>query len=298
MFVAGTAAAAPGDSLTLACIIVFVDFLLVLRAFLAAMCSAERSLRLMHAYFMVWASVSPPCYLCVAELHEMGRKADVEKAQAASNEKAMTGIEAKAAKQYQRDLEALRAVSGQWEWDEGSNLYYNERHAYYHDAKTGYYYGGSEPQWTLAPAIPSEALFGTAPHKGGPKTCSTSRPQSTGAAPAASKAAAAGAAAAAAGPVTSSVVRRVVALPKHPQSNVGGYQMPQEGGRIGAAKGVGMQGMVSGSSAGKRRREEAAAAAGSKGKALSKEDQEALARREAAKQRVTQRALSNFGMSR
>jgi WW domain-binding protein 4 len=89
------------------------------------------------------------------------------------------------------------------------------------------------------------------------------------------------------GPVATTFVRRVIQLPAHPQAGVGGYQMPQ-GGRIGASKGVGAAGGGA-AAGGKRPRDEPA-------KKVSKEDAEALARREAAKQRVQQRALSNFGM--
>jgi len=87
--------------------------------------------------------------------------------------------------------------------------------------------------------------------------------------------------------VATTFVRRVIQLPAHPQAGVGGYQMPQ-GGRIGASKGVGAAGGGA-AAGGKRPRDEPA-------KKVSKEDAEALARREAAKQRVQQRALSNFGM--
>lgn len=228
----------------------------------------------------------------------MGKKADADKASAAAAEKAMTEIEAAAKKQYARDLEAAAAAAGKWVWDESAKLFYNEPHAFYFDPERKFYYGGSPPVWTQTPPIPAGALFVTAPKEGGPPAASSSG-RGAGAAAAAGtggtgdKPAAGGGA-----PVTTKVVRQVVALPAHPQANTGGYQMHQvEGGRIGAAKGIGRQGAAAPPAGAKRAREEGAAAAGGQAKALSKEDQEALARREAARQRVQQRALNNFGMA-
>lgn len=88
-------------------------------------------------------------------------------------------------------------------------------------------------------------MFGAAPHEGGPE------PQPAAAAAAdgggSSKAAARGssvqdaAAAAAAATGQKVVVRKtVMQLPSHPQSAIGGHQMPTSG-RIGGAKGVGSE---------------------------------------------------------
>ena len=79
----------------------------------------------------------------------------------------------------------------------------------------------------------------------------------------------------------------------HPMSKVGGYQMPTIG-RIGGAKGLGVAHATSAPSAGKRQREGTTSAGG---KAVSKEEQEALARREAARARVQQRTMQAFGLS-
>ena len=86
---------------------------------------------------------------------------------------------------------------------------------------------------------------------------------------------------------------------------VGGYQLHNVRGAIGGAKGVGS--LASGGGAGaaagaaaetKRKREGAANGAGSGGgKELSKEDQEFLARREAARARVQQRTAASFGLT-
>ena len=81
----------------------------------------------------------------------------------------------------------------------------------------------------------------------------------------------------------------------HPMSNIGGYQMPTIG-RIGGAKGLGAAQATSAPSAGKRQREGTTSGKAG-GKALSKEEHEALARREAARARVQQRTMQAFGLS-
>jgi WW domain-binding protein 4 len=117
---------------------------------------------------------------------------------------------------------------------------------WYYDPKTQWYYGGEPVAWTQKPGLPSAAMFGAAPHEGGPE------PQPAAAAGAdggggSSKAAARGssvqeaAAAAAAATGQKVVVRQtVMQLPSHPQSAIGGHQMPTSG-RIGGAKGVGSE---------------------------------------------------------
>ena len=74
----------------------------------------------------------------------------------------------------------------------------------------------------------------------------------------------------------------------HPLAGLGGYSIPQSGA-IGAARGVG----AAAGNAAKRKRIEP----GKPNKAVSKEEADALARREAAKARVEQRTLKNFGLT-
>ena len=74
----------------------------------------------------------------------------------------------------------------------------------------------------------------------------------------------------------------------HPLAGLGGYSIPQSG-VVGAARGVG----AAAPNPAKRRRDEP----GKPGKAVSKEEADALARREAAKARVEQRTLKNFGLT-
>lgn len=89
-------------------------------------------------------------------------------------------------------------------------------------------------------------MFGVAPHEGGdaPQQSAAAAPSSRAAAGPASTSsrghstAANTAAATAAVPPGAKVVKKVVALPAHPQAAVGGHQMPVAG-RIGGAKGVG-----------------------------------------------------------
>lgn len=45
-----------------------------------------------------------------------------------------------------------------WEPDAASGYLYNAVHRHYYEPKTGMYYGGEPPAWTVKPAIPAEAL--------------------------------------------------------------------------------------------------------------------------------------------
>lgn len=83
----------------------------------------------------------------------------------------------------------------------------------------------------------------------------------------------------------------------HPLGNIGGYQMPTVGA-IGGAKGVGASSNRTVAAVGAKRPRDAAAphadkTTGGKG---SKEEKEALARREAARARVQQRTMQAFGL--
>jgi len=116
---------------------------------------------------------------------------------------------------------------------------------WYYDPKSEWYYGGEPVAWTQKPGLPSAALFGAAPHDGGPvaqpAAAGSAAPGSSSAAAAAGGKASAQEAAAATAAATGQkvVVRKtVMQLPSHPQSAIGGHQMPTSG-RIGGAKGVG-----------------------------------------------------------
>ncbi|EFJ52233.1 hypothetical protein VOLCADRAFT_116255 [Volvox carteri f. nagariensis] len=243
------------------------------------------------------------------KLRDMARKADQEAKAKATNEVAMSKIEAAAKKQYEQDRKAAAAEAGSWTWDAQCSYYYNATYRWYYDPSTQWYYGGEpEPTWVQSPPLPAAARFGAAPHEGGPIPPATAQqggPIST----TSSSAAAAG------NPVIMlKTVQRVVAVPKHPLAGVGGYQAPTSG-RVGGSMGTGvvLEGDGGGSSTAdvgsKRKREEPgkvggpAAAGGTKGAVgggaakgmMSAEEAEALARREAAKQRVAQRTAAGFG---
>jgi hypothetical protein len=118
---------------------------------------------------------------------------------------------------------------------------------WYYDPKTEWYYGGEPVSWTQKPGLASASMFGAAPHEGGPVPQPSAAAGGVGGS---SKSAAAGgasraqeaAAAAAAATGQKVVVRKtVMQLPSHPQSAIGGHQMPTSG-RIGGAKGVGADG--------------------------------------------------------
>jgi hypothetical protein len=50
-------------------------------------------------------------------------------------------------------------IGRSWEPDAASGYLYNAVHRHYFQPKTGMYYGGDPPAWTLKPSIPAEALY-------------------------------------------------------------------------------------------------------------------------------------------
>lgn len=248
------------------------------------------------------------------KLREMAKKAEADKREEKQVAEAMGNIEAAAEAAYALDKEAAEAAqraavsaaaeaAGAWDWDEGSSYYYNERHRWYYDPKTKWYYGGEPVTWVQIPpqsALPAAARFGAAPHKGGPEPQIKASGSGAAAAAAAGSGAAAGTHGGAGSSVVVKTVKKVVALPQHPQALIGGHQMHHVGGRIGGAKGVG-SGDVDGNDSTKRKREQkaepAAGAKGATGKPLDPAEAAALARREAARQRVQQRTQQAFGLS-
>ena len=269
------------------------------------------------------------------KLRAMAKQADADRAAERDLKHALGGIEAAAAAKFAADAEAAKRAeheaavraaeaAGAWEWDAGSGYYYNERHRWYFDPKTRWYYGGDPVAWAQDPgeaALPAAARFGTAPHVGGPEL-PFRRKEVAAAAASGSGSGAAAAAAARAGAGTSGsgasgsggggaiavqTVKKVVALPAHPQALIGGHQLHHVSGRIGGAKGVGV-GVGGGAAAGgaaaaaddgaKRKRDAAAGGkAGGGGKPVDPAEAAALARREAARQRVAQRTQQAFGLS-
>ena len=155
----------------------------------------------------------------------------------------------------------------------------------------GTYYGGEPAVWSKDPAIPREARFEVMrqqveQQQQKPPPLPGQQRQ------AAAKPAAAAAAAASSRPAGATAGMR--AAPKHPLANIGGHQLHHLEGSVGGAKGVGLQG--AGGAASKRKRGEEGGGGGA-AQPLSKEEAEALARREAARQRVAQRTAATFGLS-
>ncbi len=93
----------------------------------------------------------------------MRKNVEAEKTQAKLAEVSMSSIEAAAAEQFAQDqaeAEQHRAATiGSWESDPTSGYLYNALHRHYYEPKTGMYYGGDPPAWTLKPKIPAEALY-------------------------------------------------------------------------------------------------------------------------------------------
>ncbi|KAF8062666.1 hypothetical protein HT031_003995 [Scenedesmus sp. PABB004] len=230
------------------------------------------------------------------KIRAMSKRADADKKEADAAAEAFEGIEAAAAKQYAADQAAAAAAAGSWEWNAGSQLYYNAKHRWYYDTKTAYYYGGEPVAWTQSPAgLPSAAMWGVAPHSGGPAP-PWAPPPAGGAAAGGGGASAAAAVAGGGGGggAAARVVKKVVALPAHPQSAVGGHQMPVAG-RIGGAKGVGAADAGAAAAAAKRKRDDAPAGKGRK--PVDPAEAEAQARREAARARVEARTKAAFGLT-
>lgn len=213
------------------------------------------------------------------KLHELRVKAVKDKEEEASLKKSMAKIEATAAAQYEADqaaAAAAKAALGAWETDE-SGYFYNAVQRYYYNKDNGMYYGGEPAAWTTTPAIPDGARFEHSAHA-----------QKT----------AGGGAGGGAGPGPSSkapglgIQRKVIEKKAHPLAGIGGFSAPVAG-LPGAGRGASAGQGGSGSQA------PAAGRGGGRGgaaKPLSKEEAEALAKREAARQRVAQRSAAFFGM--
>lgn len=192
---------------------------------------------------------------------------------------------------------------------------------WYYDPKTCWYYGGEPVDWAEKPAsLPAIAMFGVAPSEGGPPAAaaatataaaaggSSALPSSSAAAAAAASSAAAAAANGSSSAPFSAPTKRVVIVSQHPLANVGGHQAPltgNVGGDMGAGRGAAGQPTSTG---GKRQREDqvtaataaataAKAAAAAKARPVSAAEAEMIAKREAARARVTARTMSQFGYS-
>ncbi|KAK9809285.1 hypothetical protein WJX73_000889 [Symbiochloris irregularis] len=99
------------------------------------------------------------------KLRQMRQNAD----KAARDERlatdSMDGIEARARKQYERDLqeaqEAQRSLAGEWVHDDKAGLHYNTQHRWYFDRSTSMYYGDAaappQPQPKAAAVLPAAA---------------------------------------------------------------------------------------------------------------------------------------------
>ncbi|GAX84401.1 hypothetical protein CEUSTIGMA_g11823.t1 [Chlamydomonas eustigma] len=242
------------------------------------------------------------------KLREMTLKASQEKRTKEHVENSISKIQDKAMKQYEEDLRAAEAQTGRWKWDESSQYYYNTQYGWYYDLKTQWYYGGDPPSWSQSPTtLPETARFEAAPHEGGPSASRlVGRGLSNSAGPSSSYSTAPPSSSAPGSTRTilkpstdgTTMVSKtvVMALPQHPQAATGGHNGPTIG-RVGAAKGLtdissgGAGVKVLAAEAAKRKREADAAS----GKAVSAQEAEAMARREAARLRVAQRTAQGFG---
>lgn len=228
-------------------------------------------------------------------------------------ERSMAAIEAAARKQYALDKQAEEQHqksqqtdpphgnlddSNPWEYHHESGYYYNAVHKWYFDHQSRMYYGGDPPDWTDKPTIPAEAVYGVGDTKDrqpsamptpapSPASASMGTKMTTHPSPSVG-------ASSRKKPYQTVFPGQKIQAHAHPLGGVGGYQMPRTG-RIGGAKGIGYASsgardskQSTSDTAGKRKRDDS--------KPISTAEAEAMARREAARQRVQARTMANFGL--
>lgn len=231
-------------------------------------------------------------------IRDMRQKAKDKERYAATMQMTIKGIEQAASKAYEQDRseQELHASSSSenryqknWVLHKESGYHYNALYGWYYDVQSGMYYGGSPPEWTHKPNIPSAAHYGAVNPQSDPLLQSTVPREDND-------------------KDVSEVHRKYPPGMKvrnvHPMADIGGYQMPLEGTfGTGHTPRVGQQrdqkkardsaenekGLPRGS---KRKDRE-----GAKEKKVSTKEEEFLAKREAARQRVQKRTMDQFGLS-
>eukprot|EP00884_Botryococcus_braunii_P002698 jgi/Botrbrau1/12429/Bobra.0229s0025.1 len=140
------------------------------------------------------------------------------------------------------------------------------------------YYGGDPAAWILSPPLPKDALFDPAYHSKAEQPTPTVASQ-----PGESKGQAA-------------FVRRQVSDADHPSAGIGGHRIPTAG-QVGGNKRVGYleDEAVQGSKKSRTAGSDGASTSIKGDTSLSKEEEEARQKREAAKLRVQKRTLAGFG---
>ncbi|CAD7703735.1 unnamed protein product [Ostreobium quekettii] len=237
------------------------------------------------------------------KLRDMRKTADDQITERERVDATLKTIEAKAQAQYEADLKEQATIQaprpqtplanqssaqesqpstsqhGTWEDDPDSGYHYHSVYRHYYDPKSGWYYGGDPPQWTQQPNIPEACRFGG--------TCQSCWQLGQAGGTGAGDALGTGRSASA-DPAQLYEERTVkVVVPSHPLAQLGGHGMPS-GGKVGAAKNLVA---VEPKASKKREREEELEEDG-----LDQEELEARRKRAAARARVEQRTLANFGL--
>ncbi|CAG9463455.1 unnamed protein product [Pedinophyceae sp. YPF-701] len=157
-----------------------------------------------------------------------------------------------------------------WYFDDASGYYYHDKAAYYFHKDTGMYYGGDPQEWVER--LPPEKLAYSFPRDdddGLPRNAQIASRED----------------------VQHKVTVRRAPETKLVRTQVGGHYIPSTG-TYGASKGV-----FSKNAGGvKRRRDEGNGGKQAEKKAVSKEEAEALAKREAARKRVDARTKAFYGL--
>lgn len=179
-------------------------------------------------------------------------------------------------------------------YHEESGYYYNAAVGWYYDVASAMYYGGQPPDWTYTPNISKNYLFcaqaddsqrNTATADGAKanseQVATVQQTADTGVQPKTK---------------LSKYPPGLRVQHSHPLSGIGGYQMPTSGtiASLRTSGGVEKKSKENGSKA--REKMKGPTKGDAKSSKVSKEEQEALARREAARKRVEKRTMAAFGL--
>ena len=190
-------------------------------------------------------------------------------------------IEREAAKAYENDQQNNETRKSSWKFHQESGYYYNSLYGWYYDVKSKMYYGGMPPNWTLTPNIPSAAHYGAVNPQVDPLLAATETESQP------------------ARQVKSKYPSGMKVSKLHPLAGIGGYQMPTQGSFGGLQSSVETEQEVPKKKV--KSKDSGKATAGVKRKTdkdskITKDEQEFLARREAARQRVQKRTMDAFGL--
>lgn len=219
----------------------------------------------------------------------MRQKAKDAEKQTATMTRTMSAIEQAALKAYEQDKREQEhhgqfSSSHQKDWvlHKESGYYYNAKYGWYYDVSSQMYYGGSPPDWTHKPNIPSAAYYGAVNPQSDPLLDHV-KGEKSGA--------------------EVVVERRKSKYPAgmkvrkaHPLAGIGGYQMPSEGSFSAGYQKADETETLKKTSGQKILGEKRKSNARGGKDEMSIKEKEFLAKREAARQRVQKRTMDQFGL--